>query len=142
MIYCDTSLIVAVITPERFSAEARAWLDLHPLDTLARSGWTDVEIASAIARKQRSRALDVAGRMDAEHRWRMLREGMLSGDDAPGVFAAAATLVDAGPRGLRAGDALHLAIARHAGLSLATLDRDLADAAEAVGVAVALRPPA
>lgn len=55
--------------------------------------------------------------------------------------APAATLVEAGPRGCLAGDAPHLAIATCRGLSLATLDRDPADAADPVGLEVALRPP-
>lgn len=56
-------------------------------------------------------------------------------------FADATRLVDSGARGLRASDALHLAVVLRAGFSLATFDRDLATAAQAEGVAVALGPP-
>ena len=47
---------------------------------------------------------------------------------------AAAQFADQAPLGLRAGDALHLAIAFEAGLSIATLDRKLAEAGNALGV--------
>lgn len=142
MIYCDASLLVALTAFERFSAEAEAWFDGNGPGDLACSGWSDVEIASALARKQRSRVLDAGGRAAAASRWRNLATRLTMLAVEPDDFASAATLVDAGPRGLRSGDALHLAIVMRAGHALATLDRDLADAAEAVGVEVALRPPA
>ena len=142
MICCDASLLVAQVASERFSAEAGDWFDRHSPGGLAWSGWADVEVASALARKQRSRLIDSAGRASAESRWRRLAASMTFVGRRPEDFRVAAALVDAGARGLRAGDALNLAIAINAGLSLATLDRDLADAAEASGVEVALRPPA
>lgn len=142
MIYCDTSLLVALVASERFSAEAAIWFDGNRPSDLGYSPWTEVEVASALARKQRSRTFNADGRAAAISRWRRLARPLTMLAVDPDDFASAATLVDAGPRGLRAGDALHLAIARRAGFALATLDRDLADAAESVGVEVALRPPA
>ena len=49
-------------------------------------------------------------------------------------------LVDSGP-GLRAGDALHLAVVIRLGCALATFERDLAAASQAEGVTVAFGPP-
>ena len=99
-------------------------------------------MASALAPTRRARLITSGLRRVAADIWAkssaiMKRVGVETGD-----FSASVSLVDAGPRGLRSGDALHLAIAMRAGLPLATLDRDLADAAEASGVEVALRPPA
>lgn|GEM_PF-3912272 len=49
-------------------------------------------------------------------------------------YRVAARFADRAPLGVRAGDALHLAIAFEAGLSIATLDRKLAEAGSALGV--------
>ena len=50
-------------------------------------------------------------------------------------FAMAARLSDQHAAGLRAGDALHLAICAHRGATLSTLDRRLSDAAPVLGIA-------
>lgn len=142
MIYCDASVLVALVAPERFTAAAIARFEGVDPKSLAYSAWTSVEVASALARKERSRALDRAGRVAAELAWSALARDMTPVAIGLDEFSRAATLVDAGPRGLRAGDALQLAVVLARGLPLATLDRDLADAAEAVGAEVALRPPA
>lgn len=141
IIYCDTSLIVPTLVPERFSEAAEDWLKRRDLALLAFSGWSDAEVASALAQKERSGAIGADRRAQAATIWVTMSAAMRRVPIEPFDFADSALLVDAGSRGLRAGDALHLAIVRRAGLGLATLDRDLADAAEASGVAVALRPP-
>jgi len=53
----------------------------------------------------------------------------------PADFRAAALLMD-GPWPLRAGDALHLAISRHAGATLVTYDKLLTASARALGAKV------
>ena len=54
----------------------------------------------------------------------------------PPAFALAARFCDMNATGLRAGDALHLAVASLGGHALATLDKVMAEAAGAVGVMV------
>ena len=139
--YCDTSALVSAISAEPFSVIARRWLDQRPRDSLTYSGWIEAEIASALARKQRSGRIDAAARTRSMAIWRELSRAMIRVEAEPGDFDRAASLVDSGARGLRASDALHLAIVLRLGLALATFDRDLADAADAEGVAVALGPP-
>lgn len=142
MIYADASFVVAVLAQETYSVLARAFLADRGPTELVVSAWATTEVASALAMKERRRDIDRRERERLAAEWDRLRfmtVPILVGDED---FASAATLVDAGPRGLRAGDALHLAIVKRAGLAIATLDRDLADGAEAVGVEVALRPPA
>jgi hypothetical protein len=51
----------------------------------------------------------------------------------PADFGSAAVPIK-GPGVLRAGDALHMALAKHLSADLATLDRRLADAAPVCGV--------
>lgn len=99
-------------------------------------------MASALARKQRQGVLTVEQRAALTANWAAIAGASTRTAIEYADFDFAAKLVDAGPRGLRSEDALHLALVRRAGLALATLDRDLADAAEATGAEVALRPPA
>ncbi len=140
-IYCDASVIVSALTAEPFSLVARSWLDDQPRADLAYSGWTTAEIASALARKQRSGHLDDAGRARAWAVWPDVSRAMASAEVLSADLTLVAKLVDSGP-GLRAGDALHLAIVLRLGFTVATFDRDLAAAARAEGVTVALGPPA
>ena len=136
MIYCDTSLLVAIITTEDHSADARSWFFAAPRSACVISDWTGTEIACAIARKYRGGFIADDDRRVADRAWSIMTEEMRLVAVERHHFARAAELADAAPRGLRAGDALHLAIALDHGCDLATLDRDLADAARVLGVAV------
>lgn len=135
-------MLVPALVPERFSNPAEDWIGVRLSGSLAISGWTHTEVASALAQKQRAGAITAERRAQAAEFWKSISGLMTLARVEPDDFAIAAELVDAGLRGLRSGDALHLAVARRADFALATFDRDLADAAEAVGVEVALRPPA
>ena len=73
--------------------------------------------------------------------WRELSRAMVHAALVPADFDRAASLVDSGARGLRASDALHLAVVLRLDLDLATFDRDLASAARAERVHIALGPP-
>lgn len=128
--YCDASVIVAALTAEPFSLLARRWLDNQPGASLVQSGWTQAEVDSALARKQRSGRLDAVGRARASAAWRVASRSIILAEVLSADFALVASLVDSGP-GLRAGDALHLAVVLRLGFSLATFDRDLATAAQA-----------
>lgn len=141
MIYCDSSLLVAALTVERHSGLAGQWLDRRPFAELAISPWVSTEVASALAMKQRQGLFDAERRAAVEAGWRVLAADLPAVPVEAAHFVLAEALVDSGARGLRAADALHVAIARSGGFALATLDRGMADAAEAVGMEVALRPP-
>lgn len=73
IVYCDTSVLVSAFSAEQFSILARDWLDQRPRASLAFSGWTDAEIASALARKQRSARIDAADRARSLAIWRSFR---------------------------------------------------------------------
>ncbi|MBJ6122501.1 type II toxin-antitoxin system VapC family toxin [Sphingomonas mollis] len=135
MIYCDTSLLVSLLTAETASDRVRNWFDQQS-DTLAFSHWTRVEVASAFAMKQRRGALSGAERLAVEDNWRLLQATMNLLPLHDRHFLQAALMVDAQPRGLRSGDALHLAIAIDHGCDLGTLDDDLATAAGRSGMTV------
>ena len=117
------------------------WFATQLRSELAYSRWTETEIASALARKQRSRQIDAIARSRCVALWGDVSRAMVRVEMTLEDFAVAARLVDSGARGLRASDALHLAVVLRLGLSLATFDRDLASAAQAEGVAVVFGPP-
>ncbi|WP_236697459.1 type II toxin-antitoxin system VapC family toxin [Sphingomonas sp. Leaf357] len=101
------------------------------------SEWCDTEVSSALALKLRTGALSVEKRAEALAMWRGWRDRVLTlSPVASNHFTAAAGFVDQHMLGLRAGDALHLAIAASAGLRIVTLDRTMADAAPALGIPV------
>lgn len=137
MIYCDTSLIVASLTGEPASGVADRWLDSYSRTRLAVSPWTATEVASALAMKRRVGVFDQDEQAEAQAAWRRwYANGFELLAVAERHFSHAERLVIVGARGLRASDALHLAIAVDYGCELATFDRDLADAATSLGIAV------
>lgn len=137
MIYVDASVLVAAFTPEENSDRALSWMEGQPLGSLCVSGWVETEVSSALARKVRMGALTLQERASILAKWHTMKA-----DSVPVVplpeksFETASRLIDRPASRLRAGDALHLAIASLGGHSLATLDVRLAEAALRAGVAV------
>ena len=132
-IYCDASVIVAALTIEDRTMQAQQWLEDHAQRGLAASLWVETEVASALAKKQRERLISDRQRKAAFAQWRELLTGMLLIPVTGEHFVGAAVLTE---RGLRAGDALHLAILLDAGAAIATGDRLLAHVATEYGVEV------
>ena len=136
-LYLDTSAIVALLAEEPASERFQAWLSARESDLLATSRWTETEVASALSLKVRTGEFTIAQRAEAAAGWRAWRDGLLMLDVEAGAFEAAATFASRPDLGLRAGDALHLAVAAAAGAALVTLDERMAKAAPEVGVPVA-----
>lgn len=133
MIYCDTSLLASALTAETNRNLVVAWLADPAVGLLAISAWTITAFASALARKQWQGQITVDTRAVIETTWRELIGGFELLPVTTAHFKQAAQLIDAGPHGLRAGDALRLAIALAYNC---TLDRNLADAGQSLGVVV------
>ncbi len=92
-------------------------------------------MASALSLKVRTGDLDIAGRDDAAAAWGALRRATFSTVRVEQAhFETAARFVARHELGLRAPDGLHLAIAWHHGVGLATLDARLRRAAVVFGV--------
>ena len=136
MIYCDTSLLIAAFTAEARSDVAQSWMLEQARPTLITSDWSVTEFANAIARKQQRGDLAWDHRIAAEQAWNVFRAELTHVDVTRSHFERAAHLADIVPPGLRAGDALHLAIVLERGCALATFDRGFAEAARTLGVAV------
>jgi predicted nucleic acid-binding protein len=134
VIYLDTSALGAI-----FFREPNATLVLNQIEAartrgLIISAWTLTEMASVGALKERMGVVDRATRRQALAMFQRFASSTLRMTEIePADFRAAALLMD-GPWHLRAGDALHLAVAKRLPADLVTLDRRLADAAMGCGV--------
>lgn len=129
--------MVAALTNEAATASVRAKLrDLSPRDTLV-SDWVTTEVSSALALKVRKGALSEARRTLALAAYRdFITSSFTVLPVLAHQFQAAARHADRHDLNLRAGDALHLAIAADHGAALLTLDRRLHAACLALGVVV------
>jgi len=137
VIYLDTSVVVALLTPEEASDHALLWF-ANSHEVLISSDWLITETHSALGMKRRLAGLpEKAWRTALQQFERLLLDGLeLHGLDRA-RFRDAAELLQESSLGLRAGDALHLAVALHSPCTkLATLDRRLQKA----GVALGLKP--
>jgi hypothetical protein len=139
-IYVDTSVLVGALTKEPATDAAQRWLFSQKPGDLALSEWTVAEVSAALSVKLRTGLLRRRDRATALTEFDLLSKRYFRLLEITGAdFLRAARLCDRAESGLRAGDALHLAMAIEHAARLATLDRRLAAAAEAAGVLV-LRP--
>lgn len=134
MRYLDTSILVAAFTREPRTSDMQAWLAAQPVDTLCISEWTLTEFSSALSMKVRLEILTLRERASVLATFAALREASFTTlPVSPTDYRIAAHFADHYSTGLRAGDALHLAIAYNHGLELCSLDKTLALAAEPLG---------
>ena len=135
MLYLDTSLLVAILTNEAETGRMQSWLGQQPPEDLAISDWVATEFSSALSIKLRTGQIGVADRAEA---LAMLARLAIDSFTVVPVsrlqFRMAARFSDQYLLGLRAGDALHLAICADQGMTLCTLDRRLCDAGSALGI--------
>ncbi len=137
--YIDTSVLVAAFTREAATERCQAWLMQFDPDTLAISDWVATEFSAALSVKLRTGAISVAERAEALAAFEVMASRSVRVLPVErSHFQGAAGLATQYTLGLRAGDALHLALALDCGASLHTLDRGLADAAGALGARVEL----
>ena len=143
MVYVDTSVLIAAHTREPHTHLAQSWLAGQSGGGLILTTWTLLECESALAIKCRRGELDEAGQMAASQDIEVLadRFGPLS-TPLEVDHQRARELVRQAASGLRAGDALHLAVALRLGADqFATLDRVLAGNAAAQGLTLVIEIP-
>jgi len=137
--YLDTSLIVAALTHERRTTEIQRWLAKQAPEKLVISDWVATEFSAALSMKVRMRQLDVAVRGDVLAAFtRLVRETFTVLPLDRNDFREAARLADLHQSGLRAGDALHLAVVANRGERLLSLDKVQVQAAVAAGISARL----
>jgi predicted nucleic acid-binding protein len=136
--YLDTSVVVALLLQDMHSSKADAWL-IRTKPTFLVSDFCSIEFAAVVSRRVRMNGLT------AESASLILR----SFDDwlsrpvqvircGPEQMAAAGQIVRDFTTKLSAPDAIHLAITRHVGATLATFDDRLAGAARRHAVPVTI----
>jgi hypothetical protein len=134
MLYVDTSVLVAGLTNETATERVQTWLGEQGSDELAISRWVTTEFSAALSVKVRMGTMAPNERAEALAAFRSLVDlsfRVLAVESHH--FDTAALLADQSATGLRAGDALHLAVALGQDATLCTLDNRLAGAAGAVG---------
>ncbi|MHB1111538.1 MAG: type II toxin-antitoxin system VapC family toxin [Devosia sp.] len=139
MFYLDASVLVAAYTVEAHSERALAWLGSSTRGALAISEWTITEFASAMSIKIRTGQIGIEGRNTALADFTVMAEDSLLILTIDGEhFRAATQLVKQHTTGLRAGDALHLAVANANGATVCTLDKRMAEAGTILGMSTKL----
>jgi predicted nucleic acid-binding protein len=129
MFYVDTSVLVSFLTNEADAPRVALWLRSDPEREFVISDWTVTEFSSALGVKVRTGRL-----LPGEHPLVIAEFNRLTAGAFPALpvsslhFHTAAKFANRHDLGLKAGDALHLAIALEAGATLATLDQRLAAA--------------
>lgn len=139
MIYVDTSVVVALLTKEPVTAAVTTWF-AGATEPLVSADWCAVEFASAIAIKQRTGQLRPTHAKAAHNAFEEFTAGGLRLlPVSREAFHRAADLSRPHRDGLRAGDALHLAMAIDAGAkTLASLDKMMNASALRLGLRLAI----
>jgi uncharacterized protein len=125
--YLDTSVIVALVLRDLHTAKAEAWLE-HTAPACIVSDFCAIEFASVVSRQVRMSHLSTAdgsAALDLFDEWiaRAAQVVTSSGEH----MEAAGRMVRNFDTKLSAPDAIHLAVAKHHGLVLATFDERLGD---------------
>jgi uncharacterized protein len=139
MYYLDASLIITFLTNEPEKEPVSNWFTQYVDGTLCISPWVTTEVSSALSIKERRGDLTTQMRVAARSAFALLCDRNLESKSLLNShFETAARFCDQVTLGLRAGDALHLAIASHYGLTLVTRDKLLAESGPKLGAATLL----
>jgi predicted nucleic acid-binding protein len=140
LLYFDTSFLAPLILPEATSDKVAAFVGKLSGEPFTISHWTRVEFSSLIAREVRVGGLDPRAAERADARF----EAMVDASFAvllPNAndFGLAKQYLGKFETGLRAGDALHLAIAKnHRAEFIYSLDKTLLKAGRLLDLPVSL----
>lgn len=138
MVYLDTSALVPMFMREPKTDAVLAWLESAG-EPVAVSDWSLVEFASAASMKVRSGSVTAKVARDAmEQAQAFVRACCTVATPRHEEFQRAAELAGDSSAGLRAGEALHLAIAEGLGAgSVLCFDDAMAQGARRLGMKVA-----
>ena len=140
MLYFDTSFLAPLILPEATSDKIATFVRRLPAEEFTVSHWTRVEFSSLIAREVRIGGLDVQAAVRADARFEAMVDESFSvfppnADD----FGLAKRYLGQFETRLRAGDALHLAVAsNHRAAVIYSLDKTLLQAGKVLDLPVSM----
>ena len=140
MLYLDTSFLAPLLLEEATSDAVERFIAGQPAGTLAVSHWTRVEFASLLAREVRMGGLDqpTAREVDAEFE-AIIAESFVVWLPNVRDYTLARHYLGQYDAGLRAGDALHLAIAQNnRAETMYSFDKTLLRAGPALGLPVSI----
>jgi uncharacterized protein len=139
MLYLDASLLVAALTNEPETRQMQGWLGEQDPDDLVISDWVVAEFSAALLIKLRTGEIEARHRANALTMFtRLCNDNLTVMPVSRAQFRMAARFADQYALGLRAGDALHLAVCAEQGATICTLDRRLSEAASALRIKTAL----
>ena len=139
MLYLDTSLLIAALTNEAETLQMQRWLVEQDPDELVTSDWVATEFSAALSIKLRTGGIEAHHRAGALTMFtRLCNDNLTVLPVSRLQFQTAARFADQYALGLRAGDALHLAVCAERGATICTLDRRLSEAASALGIKTTL----
>jgi predicted nucleic acid-binding protein len=138
MLYFDTSFLVPLVLPEATSDRIVDFFRGLTMEELAVCHWARVEFSSLLARECRMGGLDAGAAMRADARFEaMVAESFAVLLPTEEDFNLAKRYIGHFATGLRAGDALHLAVAgNHRAAMIYTLDKTFLDAGRMLGIPV------
>ena len=138
-LYLDSSLLVAALTTESKTSEVQAWLIAQAAEQLAISDWVVTEFSAALSIKLRTTQIQAVHRTTALAAFtKLCTQSLTVMAVSSRHFRAAAQFADQYALGLRAGDALHLAICADHSATICTLDRRQSEAGSALGLGTLL----
>ena len=130
MQYIDTSVLVAYLVSETYSELAIQTMRNAQRKPLAISTWTETEFYSALGIKCRTQQITEKQYRDVQEHYLSIKPNWVWLPVSDANYQMASHFLKHWQTGLRAGDALHLAIATHHNALLLTLDERLAKAAK------------
>jgi uncharacterized protein len=136
MDYFDTSFLTPLIREEKTSSRVAHFMSGLQAGELAISRWTEVEFASLLARDVRMGTITGDQARAAEALFEdVIRESFIVLLPAPDDYDRARRYLQHYAIGLRAGDALHLAIAgNHGAETIYSLDKSMIKAGKMLGL--------
>lgn len=136
MLYLDTCVLIPLLVQEGASDRVRRFFIDNANQPLTISTWTQTELVSALSLKARSKQITHESAHLAIQTFQEIAEESFSIllPSAKDYVLASQFLMHF-DTGLRAGDALHLAIAHEHQLTLLTLDKLMLSAAQVLGIA-------
>ncbi len=135
--YVDTSVWMAMLTQEANAEDVLSYLERKP-QHLMTAEWTRTELASALGIKARRKELTQAQVSEVLEKFELwistgLNVASVRSDD----FYIASKMCENTESRLRAGDALHLSVAkRHEVTHVFTLDHDMQRGAQSLGMRI------